>query len=117
MGLFDLISGATGMGSASLRAAYLDEKAPKAPGVYKVHYQGQLMKVGKAEDGLRKRFSDYYRGLMGGTAGLKHITESNRDDIKVSWKTCERRECRALEEQWYDKAISAGESLPWSDRR
>lgn len=117
MSLRDLILGPTGMGRASLRAAYLDKKAPDTPGVYKVYYQNQLMKVGKAEGGLRKRFSDYYRGSAGGTAGLKHITENNRDDIKVSWKLCKRNECRALEVQWYNEAISAGESLPWSERR
>lgn len=121
MGLFDSIMGAvssaTGMGSASLKSAYLDQKAPKGTGVYKITYRGQLMKVGKASDGLRKRFSDYYRGQAGGTAGLKYITESNRDDVNVSWKECSASEARKIETMWYDQAKQRGEELPWSDRR
>lgn len=121
MGFFDSImkaaSSATGMGSASLKSAYLEKKAPKGSGVYKVKYRGQLMKVGKAPDGLRKRFSDYYRGLEGGTAGLKYITESNRDEVSVSWKECPKSEARKLETQMYDQAKKRGEELPWSSRR
>ena len=111
------VSHATGMGSTTLKSAYLDKKAPSGPGVYKITYNGQLMKVGKAEDGLRKRFSDYYRGKAGGTAGLKYITESNRDNVEVAWKECSVSEAREIEIMWYDQAIERGEELPWSDRR
>jgi len=114
---FSSLSSAAGMGSASLKSAYFDKKAPQGPGVYKITYQGQLMKVGKASDGLRKRFSDYYRGQAGGTAGLKYITESNRDDVHVQWKECSPTEARKIETRWYDQAIQRGEELPWSDRR
>jgi len=119
MGFFSslLKSVAQVAGSATLKGAYLDKKAPNMPGVYKVFYQGQLMKVGKASDGLRKRFSDYYRGRSGGTAGLKYITEENRDSIRVSWLVCPTSKTRALEEKWYDVAKDNGEELPWSDRR
>jgi len=121
MGLFDKISSAisntTGIGAATLKSAYLEKKAPLGPGVYRIIYKGQLMKVGKASDGLRKRFSDYYRGKNGGTAGLKYITESNRNDVKVSWKECTSSEARKLETLWYDQAKKRGEELPWSDRR
>ena len=78
MGFFDKVKGLAEAGaraaasnvggSASLREAYLDKKAPNKPGVYRLYHNGQLMKVGKATDGLRKRFSDYYRGMDGGTA-------------------------------------------------
>ena len=104
-------------GSASLKDAYLEEKAPKGHGCYKVYYRGQLMKVGKAVDGLRKRFSDYYRGKEGGTAGLKFITSENRDQIRVSWIECAVSKCREIEKQWYDKAKASGEEMPWSERR
>ena len=121
MGLFDnltrVVSSATGMGNASLKSAYLDKKAPKDPGVYRIKYEGQLMKVGKASDGLRKRFSDYYRGSSGGTAALKYITKSNRDQVSVSWKKCSASEARKLEKQWHDQAKANGNELPWSDRR
>ncbi|SMG16041.1 GIY-YIG nuclease family protein [Dethiosulfovibrio salsuginis] len=103
--------------SASLKSAYIDKKAPSGPGVYKIFYKGQLMKVGKAEDGLRKRFSDYYRGPAVGTARLKYITSSNRDDVSVFWQKCPASEARKIETMWYDQARKKGEALPWSDRR
>lgn len=121
MGLLDsmlkICSVATGTGSASLKDAYLGQKAPSGPGVYKIFHGGQLMKVGKAGDGLRKRFSDYYRGPAGGTASLKYITSSNRDNVKVFWQECPASEARKIETRWYDQARKKGETLPWSDRR
>ena len=123
MGLFDAVgnvlktaSSISPAGSASLRSA-AENSDLNCPGVYKVFYSGQLMKVGKAEDGLRKRFSDYYRGKAGGTAYLKYIDESNRDRVSVQWRKCERNQCRELETRMYDAAKAAGEKLPWSDRR
>jgi hypothetical protein len=104
------------VGSSSLRSA-AENSNLNCSGVYKVFYSGQLMKVGKAEDGLRKRFSDYYRGKAGGTAYLKYIDESNRDRVSVQWRKCERNQCRELETRMYDKVKAAGEKLPWSDRR
>lgn len=104
-------------GRASLKDAYLNKLAPTGAGVYQIKYQGQLMKVGKASDGLRKRFSDYYRGQEGGTAALKYITASNRDQVIVSWKECSKDMCRKLETQMYDSAKARGEELPWSERR
>ena len=38
----------------TLCAAYGKKEAPTGPGVYKVFCCGKLMKIGKAEDGLRK---------------------------------------------------------------
>ena len=104
-------------GSASLRDAYLGEKAPRKPGVYRVYYHGQLMKVGKAADGLRKRFSDYYRGLEGGTAGSKYITRENRDDVHVQWILRPASQTRDLEKRLHDQAKSQGETLPWQERQ
>ena len=75
------------------------------------------MKIGKAEDGLRKRFSDYCRGLAGGTAGSKYITVENRDQVEVEWLECPAKSARCIELQWYDEAVSAGESMPWANRR
>jgi len=103
-------------GSSSLRSA-AENSNLNCPGVYKVFYSGQLMKVGKAEDGLRKRFSDYYRGKAGGTAYLKYIDESNRDRVSVQWRKCERNQCRELETRMYDEVKAAGKELPWSNRR
>ena len=123
MGFFDAVgnvlktaSSISPAGSSSLRSA-AENSDLNCPGVYKVFYSGQLMKVGKAEDGLRKRFSDYYRGKAGGTAYLKYIDESNRDRVSVQWRKCERNQCRELETRMYDEVKAAGEKLPWSDRR
>ena len=114
--LLKVVGSVLGNGKCSLKAAY-EGQAPNKPGVYKVYYGGQLMKVGKAADGLRKRFSDYYRGVSGGTAGLKYIDESNRDEVFVQWVQCSRSDCRSLEEKWYDQAKENGEEMPWSERR
>lgn len=103
--------------SASLKDACKNKEAPSKSGVYKLYHKGELMKVGKAEDGLRKRFSDYHRGKAGGTAGSDHIDASNRDEVTVVWKTCPPSSCRELEKQLYDEAKSKGESMPWSRRR
>ena len=104
-------------GEASLRSAYVKKQAPTTPGVYGVYYRGQLMKVGKAADGLRKRFSDYYRGQAGGTAGLKYITVANRDQVNVQWLVCPKQFARRIEIVWYDRAKARGEEMPWSSRR
>ncbi|WP_286947692.1 hypothetical protein [Acetobacterium sp. UBA5834] len=123
MGFFDLVwkvaKGAmdsSSIGSSSLRSA-AENSSLNTPSVYELCYQGQLMKVGKVEDGLRKRFCDYYRGKNGGTAYLKYIDETNRDGVFAKWRKCERNQCRALETQMYDAAKARGEELPWSDRR
>lgn len=102
---------------ASLKDAYCAQLAPAGPGVYKLYLNGRLMKVGKASDGLRKRFSDYYRGITGGTAGLKYINESNRDDIIAVWVECEISQCRELEIKLYNEAEARGEKMPWSERK
>ena len=112
----DVASSASGIEKTSLKAAYLDKKTPKESGVYRIKCDGQLMKVEKASDGLRKRFSDYCRGTAGGTAGLKYITESNRDSVQVSWKKCSTIEARKIEIKIYEQAKNNGEEMPWSDR-
>lgn len=120
MGLKDLLRGAAslvGVGQTSLREAYVNKQAPRGSGVYRVYYRGQLMKVGKAPDGLRKRFSDYYRGEEGGTAHLKYITKENRDQVMVMWQECPKDRARAIETSWYDQAKAGGEEMPWSERR
>ena len=99
--------------STTLRAAYLEKQAPNKPGVYKMYHDGKLMKVGKAEDGLRKRFSDYYRGQKGGTAGSRYVNESNRDEIEVWWVCLPRDKCREAERNMTQQAIDGDEKLPW----
>ena len=71
------------------------------------------MTLGKAEDGLRKRFSDLYRGKGGGTAGKGQIEESNRDRVTVWWSQCLPADCVERLHQLKDACCEAGECLPW----
>ena len=122
MGFFDKVIAVVAQatrnigGSATLREAYLDKKAPNRSGVYDLYLGGKRMKIGKAEDGLRKRFSDYYRGLEGGTAGIPEIDKSNRDKIRVWWICLPRNKCREEEKRRIQEARKRGEELPWVHR-
>ncbi len=74
MGLFDIglgiLSGlaessGVSVGKVSLREAAdpkADNRAPNEMGCYKLYCDGGLKYVGKAEDGIRKRFVQYYNG-------------------------------------------------------
>ena len=107
VGLFDiglgLISGLAESSGASIGKIPLKEAKSSAPnemGCYKIYCDGGLKYVGKAEDGIRKRFVQYYNGTTAHYPSAKKIYE-NRDRIKVSWVICKTREqCRSLENQW-----------------
>ena len=103
-------------GAALLRDAYTGEKAPRKPGVWKVFEDGRLMTLGKAKDGLRKRFSDLYRGKKGGTAGKEEIDERNRDRIVVWWRQCSCQDCVTIFDSMHQECTEAGEELPWLHR-
>jgi len=57
------------------------------------------------------------KNRIGGTAALKYMISSNRDQIDVSWKKCSKDRCRKLEAQMYDLAKTRGEELLWSARQ
>lgn len=74
-------------------------KAPNQMGCYKIYYRG-LKYVGKAEDGIRKRFVQYYNGTTAHYPSAKKIYE-HRNEITVTWQLCSsREEVRALEAKW-----------------
>ena len=76
--------------------------APNAMGCYKIYYHG-LKYVGKAEDGIRKRFVQYYNGTTAHYPSAQKIYE-HRDEITVSWKILPTREaCRETERQWIEQ--------------
>ena len=102
--------------AASLKDAYLN-LAPRGSGVWKLFLNGKLMTLGQAKDGLRKRFSDFYRGKPGGTAGKKEIDGSNKDQVTVWWRECPPDDCERYFEQMYVACEEAGEVLPWLRRR
>lgn len=100
MGIFDAIKGlakSTGLISISLKDA--TKEAPNSMGCYKIYCNG-LKYIGKAEDGIRKRFVQYYNGTTAHYSSAIKIYE-NRDDITVSWVVLPSREkCREVEAQW-----------------
>lgn len=86
------------LGRMSLKEA--TKNAPNAMGCYQLYLHGSLKYVGKAEDGLRKRFVQYYNGTTAHYPSAQMIL-ANKDNITVTWKLCSsREECRKLEATW-----------------
>ena len=102
MMIFDFISKmVTNISQMTLKEA--TSAAPNAMGCYKIFQHGTLKYVGKAEDGIRKRFVQYYNGTTTGYSSGRTIYE-NRDTLTVSWQLCNsREECRSLEKAWIEK--------------
>lgn len=74
--------------------------APNSMGCYKIYSKGSLKYVGKAEDGIRKRFVQYYNGTTAHYSSAIKIYE-NRDNITVTWVVLQSREaCRQTEAKW-----------------
>jgi len=100
MGLFDMlgsIAKKTGVVKVSLQEA--TKSAPNSMGCYRIYCDG-LKYVGKAEDGIRKRFVQYYNGTTAHYTSAQKIYE-NRDNITVMWQVCQTREqVREMEAKW-----------------
>ena len=84
-------------------------------GVYILYLHGQIMKVGKAEIGIRKRMQQYY-GLNRYCGLNRYINEHIRDRIRVTYQTCSIFDCDELETKLFDKYSSVS-SMPWASRR
>lgn len=78
MGLFDFLSAFSS--GTSLKVA--TKSAPNSMGCYKIFLNGSLKYVGKAEDGIRKRFVQYYNGTTAHYPSAQKIYE-HRDEICV----------------------------------
>ncbi len=89
--------------------------APNSMGCYKIYYLDDLVYVGKAEDGIRKRFVQYYNGTTAHYPSAKKIYEK-RDSITVDWEVCySKEEVRELEGNWIDQySPSWNERSGWS---
>ena len=100
MGVLDFLAGIMGTGKAPLSEAV--KSAPNAMGCYRIFYGGRLVYVGKAEDGIRKRFVQYWNGTTTHYPSGRKIHE-NRDNITVSWQVLKsREECREVERKWIE---------------
>lgn len=94
------IMAAVSMASPTMKLKDAKVAAPNAMGCYRIYCEGSLKYVGKAEDGIRKRFVQYYNGTTAHYPSAKKIFE-NRDRITVSWVVLSsREECRATEAEW-----------------
>lgn len=89
-------------GTSPITLKEATSEAPNFMGCYKIFQHGTLKYVGKAEDGIRKRFVQYYNGTtVGYSSGSKIF--ANRDSLTVTWQICSsREECRSLEKKWIE---------------
>ncbi len=71
------------------------------PGVYILTMNGVLLKVGRAEIGVRMRMQQYYD--MNPYCGLKEINVYNRDRINAIWQNCPKCKCTELESKLFKK--------------
>ena len=85
--------------------------APNAMGCYRIYCDGSLKYAGKAEDGIRKRFVQYYNGTTAHYPSAINIYR-NRDRISVKWQVLSsREECRRTEAEWIRTL-----NPPWNSR-
>lgn len=106
MGLLDAIgeiikaAGKAAGGTVPLKEAA--RSAPSGMGCYKIFWHG-LKYVGKAEDGIKKRFVQYYNGTTAHYPSAIKIYE-HRDEITVSWVVLNSpQECRRTEKEWIER--------------
>ena len=102
MGFFDslikTVISSTGVTKCSLGEA--TKEAPNLMGCYKIFLHGELKYVGKAEDGIRKRFVQYYNGTTAHYTSAR-IIYGYKNQLEVSWTVLTSREqCRSVEAEW-----------------
>lgn len=101
-GVFSMIKSGGKRVLSKLTLQQATKDAPNAMGCYKIFCNG-LKYVGKAEDGIRKRFVQYYNGTTADYKSGRLIYE-NRDRITVSWVVLSsREECRRVEREWIER--------------
>lgn len=64
------------------------KKAPNVSGCYQIYQGDKLVYVGKAQDGIRKRFVQYYNGTTAHYSSAERIL-ANKDNLSVKWKVIE----------------------------
>lgn len=77
--------------------------APNASGCYQLYHDGKLVYVGKAQDGIRKRFVQYYNGTTAHYTSAQKIY-AERDNIHVKWSVIQDpAEVTQKEAMWIKK--------------
>ena len=69
----------------TMSLAQATKEAPNAAGCYQIYKGDELVYVGTAGDGIRKRFVQYYNGTTAHYSSAKKIY-ANRDVLTVKWK-------------------------------
>lgn len=69
----------------TMSLAQATKEAPNAAGCYQIYMGDELVYVGKAGDGIRKRFVQYYNGTTAHYSSANKIYK-NRDVLTVKWK-------------------------------
>lgn len=64
------------------------KEAPNVSGCYQIYQGDKLVYVGKAQDGIRKRFVQYYNGTTAHYSSAERIL-ANKDNLSVKWKVIE----------------------------
>lgn len=75
------------------------KEAPNVSGCYQIYYKCIRMYVGKAQDGIRKRFVQYYNGTTAHYTSAQLIY-SLRDDVTVKWMVIPEPE-KVIEKEAY----------------
>ena len=105
--LLEEVSQMEDFGYANLEAACRKEKVPNKPGIYKIFYQGKLMKIDLAKEGLRQKFIEYYQG------NGEHIDQEIRGEIRVKWRICKPGQLSKVVDKMLQEAKEDGKDLPW----
>ncbi len=116
MGIADLINGVMnialqqkgikGTGKLSLEDAA--KMAPEGSGCYELFMDGELVYIGKAEIGLRRRFVQYWNGTTTTYKSGDDIHE-NKEKITVRWYEMDRSKCVRFEAE-----MIAKKDPPWN---
>ncbi|OON96083.1 MAG: hypothetical protein ATN36_06505 [Epulopiscium sp. Nele67-Bin005] len=74
--------------------------APNNMGCYKIHLNGKVKYVGRAEAGIRKGFLQFYNGVIMHYPPAEKIY-AHRNELTVSWIILDsKKECKNLETRW-----------------
>lgn len=105
----------------SLKGLYNEGNATEITnrsGIYALYENNELMKIGKASNGIFNRMSQYWRGKDG---SIQEISLNNRENIEVEYFTIDgenkEERCWFAERMLQAAAYQAGEKMPWEIKK